>query len=141
MSYWVGDDHSYRDLVRLFNNRGGSFQHGLDEYRRRELLADWLKQQIDFGFFQVAELHLPPPLRRTQAPRRRRRSRRDVAPAKEEKLGWFEVTVVDAWGKPVDGVELEVVYEGTRKKVTTPGNGKGEAAGHRRLVRLGASRT
>ncbi|MBK7399282.1 MAG: OmpA family protein [Myxococcales bacterium] len=123
MRYWVDDDHSYRDLVRLFNNRGGSFQHGLDEYRRRELLADWLKQQIDFGFFQVAELHPPPPLPPNPGAKAAKAIKEDVAPAKE-KLGWFEVTVVDAWGKPVDGVELEVVYEGTRKKVTTPGNGK-----------------
>ena len=52
VSYWVGDDRARGDLVRLFHNRGGSFQHGLDEFRRRELLAEWLKQQIDFGFFQ-----------------------------------------------------------------------------------------
>jgi len=121
--YWVDDDHSYRDLVRLFHDRGGSFQHGLDEYRRREMLADWLKQQIDFGFFQVAELHPPPPLPPNPGAKAAKAIKEDVAPAKE-KLGWFEVTVVDAWGKPVDGVELEVVYEGTRKKVTTPGNGK-----------------
>jgi hypothetical protein len=121
--YWVDDDHSYRDLARLFHDRGGSFQHGLDEYRRRELLADWLKQQIDFGFFQVAELHPPPPLPPNPGAKAAKAIKEDIAPAKE-KLGWFEVTVVDAWGKPVDGVELEVVYEGTRKKVTTPGNGK-----------------
>jgi outer membrane protein OmpA-like peptidoglycan-associated protein len=41
----------------------------------------------------------------------------------EEKLGWFDVTVVDAWGKPVGGLDLEVSYEGTRKKVRTPASG------------------
>ncbi len=123
VGYWVRDDRAYQDLVRLFHGRGGCFQHGMDENRRRELLADWLKQQIDFGLFQVAELHPPPPLPPNPGAKAAKAIKEDVAPAKV-KLGWFEVTVVDAWGKPVDGVELEVVYEGTRRKLTTPGNGK-----------------
>jgi outer membrane protein OmpA-like peptidoglycan-associated protein len=41
----------------------------------------------------------------------------------DEKLGWFDVTVVDAWGEPVGGIELEVSYQGTRKKVRTAPNG------------------
>ena len=41
----------------------------------------------------------------------------------EEKLGWFDVTVVDAWGKPVGGLDLEVSYDGTRKKLRTPASG------------------
>ncbi len=43
--------------------------------------------------------------------------------ATKEKLGWFDVTLVDAWGDPVGDVELEISYAGTKKKLTAPGNG------------------
>src|SRR4051812_28895187 len=35
--------------------------------------------------------------------------------AGDERLGRFDVTVVDAWGVPVGGVDLELSYQGTRK--------------------------
>lgn len=60
--HWVGEPRAFRELVRLFHDRGGSFQHGVDENRRRVLLTEWLQHQIDVGFYRVAELHPPPPL-------------------------------------------------------------------------------
>ncbi len=59
---WVDDHRSYSSLVRLFHDRGNTFQHGVDEQRRRALLAEWLRHQIEVGVFQVADLHPPPPL-------------------------------------------------------------------------------
>jgi outer membrane protein OmpA-like peptidoglycan-associated protein len=46
-----------------------------------------------------------------------------IGPTKE-KLGWFEVTVVDAWGAPVGGLDLEISHGGMQKKLRTPANGK-----------------
>lgn len=123
VSHWLDDPHNARDLLQLFHGRGQSFEHGLDESRRRLALGAWLQQQIESGFFRVAELHPPPPLPPNPGAKAEKALKNEEAPAKE-KLGWFEVMVVDAWGKPVDGVELEFAYEGTRKKVTTPGSGK-----------------
>lgn len=125
VSHWLDHHQNVRALVRLFHDRGRSFEHGLDEARRREILAGWLRQQIEYGFYRVAELRLPPPL--PPSPKGLEQAVRKAESAVEEKLGWFEVTVVDAWGKPVDGVELEFAYQGTRKKMTTPGSGKVKA--------------
>lgn len=59
---WIRDDRARRELGRWFRASGGTFQHGLDDNRRHELLADWLRRQFDLGLLSVAELRLPPPL-------------------------------------------------------------------------------
>ncbi len=42
----------------------------------------------------------------------------------EDPIGWFEVTVVDAWGEPIGDLPLEISYAGTRKRLTTPSSGR-----------------
>jgi outer membrane protein OmpA-like peptidoglycan-associated protein len=46
-----------------------------------------------------------------------------IAPV-EEKLGWFELRVVDEQGEPVDGIEIEVSHSGSRKTCRTASNGR-----------------
>ncbi|MBL8720946.1 MAG: OmpA family protein [Myxococcales bacterium] len=120
---WLDDPHSFLVLSRLFHARRGAFSHGLEAPQRREALATFLREQIDHGALRVAELHPPPPLPPNPGAKAAKAAAEESAPVAEA-LGWFEVTVVDAWGKPVDGVELEFSYQGTRKKLTTPGSGK-----------------
>jgi outer membrane protein OmpA-like peptidoglycan-associated protein len=68
-----------------------------------------------------------------------------IAPT-EEKLGWFEVTVVDAWGQPVGGIDVEVTHAGNRKKLRTPASGRvrveqvAESFGSARIVDVPAVR-
>lgn len=119
---WLLDPRNVRALSRLHEESGQPLAHGLDAQQRSVRVAAWLTAQLTAGTYAVAELRPPPPLPPSPKGIAEKLLREDQ-PIKEE-LGWFEVTVVDAWGKPVDGVELEVAYEGTRKKVTTPGNGK-----------------
>lgn len=76
---WVTDDRAYRSLVRWLREYGGSLQHGLDEARRRALLGDWLRSQIERGTFLVAEIAAPPPLPPTRVARPREELRPRVS--------------------------------------------------------------
>jgi outer membrane protein OmpA-like peptidoglycan-associated protein len=45
-------------------------------------------------------------------------------PVAEKKLTWFEVAVTDAWGEPVEGIALELSWQGTKSKAETGSDGK-----------------
>ncbi len=64
----------------------------------------------------------------------------------EDPTGWFEVTVIDPWGEPIGELNLEISYAGTRKKLTTPANGRvrvekvGASFGSARILDIPAAR-
>ncbi|MEX1367559.1 MAG: OmpA family protein [Nannocystaceae bacterium] len=50
----------------------------------------------------------------------------DDAPAPET---WFEVQLVDGWGRPLSDVEVEMLYEGNAERLTTDGDGRARLTG------------
>lgn len=87
--HWVRDQRAFRLLVNLFHDRGGAFQHGLDESRRRLILADWLSHQIEVGFYHVAELKPPPPLPPNPLAKAAKELKDPPPPVKEEEPDVF----------------------------------------------------
>jgi len=117
-SSWLNDESFARDIEVLFLEEVRPLHLDADS---RPLLEAWLIEELEHGWYLVAEQPwgpgaAAPPATKVETPR--------VELPVTEKLGWFEVTVVDPWGKPVSAVDLEFTYEGNRKKVTTPSNGK-----------------
>lgn len=118
-SAWMNDRPFARDLDALFREEARPRSHAAAS---RSLQEAWLVEKIEQGWYLVAE---QPSSRGGSAPVTTTvATPQGEAPVAKETLGWFEVTVVDPWGKPVSAVDLEFTYDGNRKKMTTPSSGK-----------------
>jgi len=103
---------------RLVSFRFGRTSGWKDTHER---VSEALERAVRFGRLRVERIEAPLPLLvdDDDAPD----TQPEPPPPDDEGKSWFEVSVVDEVGMPVDGIELAFGFGGDRRIVTTDGRG------------------